>query len=93
MTQVLNSSGPVQDPHRDRTTQTHTDSLTAELSRHSDLPLLDVDVRVDGHSVVVSHLEGLNHALLQRLRHVLLGHVEDAQVGKTDTTTTTMAAV
>lgn len=61
---------------------THARELTAEFSGNPDLPLLAVNLRVDGDSVVVSQPEGLDHPLLQSLRHVLLGHVEDPQVWK-----------
>ena len=57
--------------------------LTVELSRDSDLPLQGVDLWVDGDSAAVSHPDGLDHPLLQSLRHILLRHMEDAQVRKT----------
>lgn len=60
-----------------------SEPLTAELPRDPDLPLQRVDLWVDGDAAVVAHPEGLHHPLLQRLRHVLLGHMEDPQVGKT----------
>lgn len=37
---------------------------------------------MDGDAAVISQPGSLHHPLLQRLGHVLLGHVEDAQVGK-----------
>lgn len=59
-------------------------TLTAEVPGDSDLRLQRVDLRVDGDATVVSHPEGLHHSLLQSLCHVLLCHVEDPQVRKTD---------
>lgn len=61
----------------------HRRGLTAEFSGGSDLPLLDVDLRVDRDATVVSHPKGLDHSHLQRLHHVLLRHMEDPQVRKT----------
>lgn len=55
-----------------------------EVSGDSDLPLQGVDLGVDADSTVVSHPEGLDHPLLQSLRHVLLRHMEDPQVRETD---------
>lgn len=63
--------------------QTNTAGPTAEVSGDSDLPLQGVDLGVDGDAAVVSHPQGLDHPLLQSLRHVLLRHVEDPQVRKT----------
>lgn len=57
-------------------------SLTVHFPGKSDLSLQRVDLGVDGDPTVVAHPEGLHHPLLQSLRHVLLGHMEDPQVGK-----------
>lgn len=59
-------------------------SLTAELSRDADLPLHGVDLWMDGDAAVVAHPERFNHSLLKSLGHVLLGHMEDPQVRKTN---------
>lgn len=39
---------------------------------------------MDGDAAVVAHPEGFDHAVLQSLGHVLLGHMEDPQVRETD---------
>ena len=57
--------------------------LTCELPGEADLSLVGVYVRVDGEPTVVAHPVGLAHPLLQGLDHVLLGHVQDPQVGET----------
>lgn len=83
---VLPTSETSVGPHKDTRTRssTHTHTLTVELSGDSDFPLLGVDLGVDGDSTVVSQPKGLDHPLLQRLRHILLRHVEDSQVWKTN---------
>lgn len=56
---------------------------TCQFSGHADLSLQGIDLRMDEYAVVISHPVGLDHPLLQNFTHILLCHVQNAQVGKT----------